>query len=134
MNTAPVRKFAISLDPEEVVDFEEDLAYFEEQFTELGFTPVGSYRFRFSDRESTLTADLRESRDGYELWMMVQAPDAHEYRIAEIADVFCGYIIASSHTQRFGTANYGSEGYRPRHRRLLIKPQKRSCTASAALF
>ena len=78
MATIPVRKFAISVDPEEVVDFEEELSYFEEVFSEIGFEQVGTYKFRYADRECTITGELRSSRDGYELWMLVQAPDEHD--------------------------------------------------------
>jgi len=105
MATLPVRKFAISIDPEEVVDFEEPLSYFEETFEELGFEQVGNYKFRFSDRESTLTGELVSSRDGFELWMLVQAPDEHEYRIGEVADAFAAYVVASSGTRSWGSGS-----------------------------
>ena len=108
MATMPVRRFAISIDPEEVVDFEEPLSYFEELFKDLGFEQVGTYKFRFSDRESTITAELVSSRDGYELWMVVQAPDEHEYRLQEVAEEFCAYVVSSS-----GTKSWGSSSYRP---------------------
>lgn len=109
MATVPVRKFAISVDPEEVVDFEEPLSYFEETFAELGFEQVGNYKFRHSDREATITGELVSSRDGYELWMLVQAPDEHEYRIAEIAEYFGAYVVASSGTKSWsGGSTYGT--------------------------
>ncbi|MDA3962864.1 MAG: hypothetical protein PF961_18935 [Planctomycetota bacterium] len=106
MATLPVRKFAISIDPEEVVDFEEPLAYFEEVFAELHFEQVGNYKFRYADREATITGELSSSRDGYELWMLVQAPDEHEYRIAEVADAFAGHVISSSGTRSWSSGSY----------------------------
>ena len=112
MATIPVRKFAISVDPEEVVDFEEELSYFEETFRQLGFEQIGTYKFRFADRECTITGELRSSRDGYELWMLVQAPDAHEYRLSEVAEAFGGHVVVGSGTKQFGTAAH-STGYRP---------------------
>lgn len=112
MATIPVRKFAISVDPEEVVDFEDDLSYFEDVFKEIGFEQVGTYKFRYGDRECTITGELRPSRDGYELWMLVQAPDAHEYRLAEVAEAFCGYVVSGSQTRQFGTGSHSnSTGY-----------------------
>jgi hypothetical protein len=105
MATLPVRKFAISIDPEEVVDFEEPLSYFEEIFPDLGFEQVGNYKFRYSDREATITGELVSSRDGYELWMLVQAPDEHEYRLAEIADAFGAYVVASSGTRSWSSGS-----------------------------
>lgn len=112
MATIPVRKFAISVDPEEVVDFEEDLAYFDEVFTSIGFEQIGTYKYRYSDRECTITGELRGSRDGFELWMLVQAPDAHEYRLSEVAEAFAAYVVSGSGTRQFGgtakTGNYNS--------------------------
>ena len=104
MATVPVRRFAISIDPEEVVDFEESLSYFEDIFREIGFDPVGNYKFRYSDRECTITAELVSSRDGYELWCVVQAPDEHEYRLDEVAGASCGYVISTSGTRSWGTS------------------------------
>jgi len=105
MATQPVRKFAISIDPEEVVDFEEELPYFEETFREMGFEQVGAYKFRFSDRECTLTGELRSSRDGFEVWMLVQAPDEHEYRLEDVADAFGAYVIANSGTRSWSSGS-----------------------------
>lgn len=104
MTTVPVRKFALSVDPEEVVDFAEPLSYFEEELLGIGFEKISSYKFRFADRECTMTADLVASTDGFELWMTVQAPDEHEYRLQEIADAFVAYPISSSGTQRIGSS------------------------------
>ncbi|MFW5882187.1 MAG: hypothetical protein ACOC26_04500 [Halochromatium sp.] len=98
MPTQPVRKFAISVDPDEVVDFEEDLPYFAQKFEELGFERVTPYKFRYLDRECTLTADLKSTIDGFELWILVQAPDMHEYRLAQISETFCASIVAGPNT------------------------------------
>jgi len=108
MGTLPVRKFAISIDPEEVVDFEEPLAYFQKTFKELGFEQLSSYKFRYKDRECTLTGELSESQDGYELWMLVQAPDEHEFRLTEVAQGFDAHLVAASGTRSIGTSGFGS--------------------------
>ena len=105
MPTLPVRKFAISVDPDELVDFEEDLNYFEEVFSSLGFEQHNSYRFRYNDRECTLTAQLNSSTDGYELWMVVQAADEHQFRIEEVADAFDAYVMSGGQT---GTHRHNS--------------------------
>ena len=96
MSTQPVRKFAVSIDPEEIIDFEEPLSYFEETFGILGFEQVSSYKFRYKDRECTINAELQSSRDGFELWVIVAAQDEHEFRISDVADMFGGYLIAAS--------------------------------------
>lgn len=106
MATSPVRKFAISIDPDEVLGFEEPLSYFEEVFQSIGFEPAGTYRFRYADRECTMTADLSTVRDGFELWMLVQAPDEHEFRLHEVADAFTGFIIAASGTKAYVAGTY----------------------------
>lgn len=106
MATVPVRKFAISIDPEEVVDFEEPLSYFEKVFSELGFDQAGNYKFRYADRECTLTGELVSSRDGFELWMLVQAADEHEYRVAEIARAFDAHVVAQSGTRSWASGSY----------------------------
>ena len=49
MGTLTVRKFGISLDPKELVDFGEKIEFFQVAFTELGFDSAGTYTFRYSD-------------------------------------------------------------------------------------
>ena len=107
MPTQPVRKFAISIDPDEVVDFEEDLPYFAEHFTRLGFEQIGAYRFRYLDRECTITTELKNTHDGFEVWAHVQAPDQHAYRLEEIANALCASVLAapSSHGSALSTAS-----------------------------
>ena len=95
MQSDSVRKFAISVDPDEVVDFVESIGYFEEQFTTMGFEKVGTYRFRYKDEECTITINLESATDGYEVWVTVQAEDAHDYRIGEIAAAPTGRSIIS---------------------------------------
>lgn len=96
MQSSRVRKFAISVDPNEVVDYAEPLSFFEARFSALGFEKCGTYKFRYGDRECTINAELVRSTDGFEVWCAVQAPDEHEYRLAEVADEFAGYVIAGS--------------------------------------
>lgn len=93
MATASVRKFAISVDPEEVVDFAEKLDYFEEIFKDLGFEQNGTYAFRYNDQECMIKAELKPSADGYFLWMYVQAEDEHAYRLHEIAEAFEAHVV-----------------------------------------
>lgn len=96
MATASVRKFALSVDPDEIVDFAEKLDYFAPLFKELGFEPVGSYTFRYSDDECMMKAELQRSKDGYYLWIYVQAVDEHDYRVKEIAEAFGAYVVDGS--------------------------------------
>jgi hypothetical protein len=96
MGTLTVRKFGISLDPEELVDFAEKMEYFQEQFSDLGFEQAGTYTFRYSDDECMMKAELQRSKDGYYLWAYVQAIDEHEYRMREIADAFGAYVVDGS--------------------------------------
>lgn len=93
-----VRKFAVSLDPDEIVDFEEPLSYFESVFSDLQLEQVSTYRWRIKDQECTITADVQQTSDGYEVWLTVQATDAHEHRVAEIVDEMDAFLI-SSYTQ-----------------------------------
>ena len=113
MPTQPVRKFAISIDPDEVVDFEEDLPYFAEHFTRLGFEQIGAYRFRYLDRECTITAELKNTHDGFEVWAHVQAPDQHAYRLEEIADALCASVLAAPGTRNHGMSPLSSRFHKP---------------------
>jgi hypothetical protein len=96
MATTSVRKFALSCDVDEIVDFAEKLDYFTPIFTNLGFEHVGTYTFRFADDECMVKAELTQSKDGYFVYLYVQALDEHEYRLKEIADSFDAYIIDRS--------------------------------------
>ncbi len=93
MATVTVRKFALSPDPEEVVDFTEDVDWFADQFKKLGFSRVGTYTFRYSDDECMIKAELQRSKEGYYLWMYVQAGDEHAYRLSEACDLFEASLV-----------------------------------------
>ena len=100
MTTVSVRKFAISVDADEVVDFAEKLDYFEGVFSELSFEQTGHYTWRYSDPECMVKAELLPSRDGYFLWAYVQAEDLHEYRLREIADAFNAVVVDRARVAR----------------------------------
>lgn len=93
MGTLTVRKFGVSLDPQELVDFAEKMEYFQATFEELGFAQAGTYTFRYSDDECMMKGELQRSKDGYYLWVYVQAVDEHDYRVKEVADAFGAYVI-----------------------------------------
>jgi len=93
MATVSVRKFAISVDPNEIVDFAEKLEFFESRFRDLGFEKAGHYTFRYSDAECMIKAELQSSRDGYYLWAYVQAEDEHIFRLQELADAFDSRVV-----------------------------------------
>lgn len=93
MATVSVRKFAISVDPGEIVDFAEKLEYFEPVFKKLGFEKLGHYTYRYVDQECMIKAELQSSKDGYYLWAYVQAEDEHEYRLQEVADAFTANVV-----------------------------------------
>jgi hypothetical protein len=93
MGTLTVRKFGISLDPQELVDFAEKIEFFSTAFHDLHFDQAGTYTFRYSDDECMMKAELERSKDGYYLWIYVQAVDEHEYRVKEIADAFGAYVV-----------------------------------------
>jgi ATP-dependent Zn protease len=88
-----VRKFAISVDPDEVVDFAESLSWFDEMFARMGLEKIGTYRFRYKDEECTISIDLNQGTDGYEVWATVQAEDDHEFRLQELVDEMDGYLV-----------------------------------------
>lgn len=98
--TSRVRKFALSVDPDELVDFEEPLSYYDKVFASLGMEQVNPYRWRLKDQECTITADIQQSADGYEVWLTVQAIDAHSHRLKEIADAFDAYLLSSTSDTR----------------------------------
>jgi hypothetical protein len=99
MATATVRKFALSPDADEVVDFTEDLDYFAEHFKELGFEQVGTYTFRYSDDECMIKGELQRSKDGFYLWIYVQAANEHQFRIAEVAESFGASLVEGGKPQ-----------------------------------
>ena len=93
MGTLTVRKFGVSLDPKELVDFAEKMEFFTEHFAELGFEQNGTYTFRYSDDECMMKAELQRSADGYYMWVYVQAVDEHDYRVREVAEVFGAFVV-----------------------------------------
>jgi hypothetical protein len=93
MATTSVRKFALSVDPDEIVDFAEKLDYFLPLFKELGFEQVGTYTFRYTDDECMIKAELQSSKDGYYVYLYVQALDEHAYRLQEVAEAFSASVI-----------------------------------------
>ena len=110
MATTSVRKFALSVDPDEIVDFAEKLDYFAPIFKELGFEPVGSYTFRYSDDECMVKAELQSSKDGYFVYLYVQALDEHAFRLQEIADAFAAHVIDRSTIERGGSERFERGG------------------------
>lgn len=96
MSTASVRKFIISVDPDEALDFAEDLDYFESALTRLGLEKVGTYTFRYADQECMIKINLSESADGFFVYGYVQATSEHEYRLLQIADELGGCIMSPS--------------------------------------
>lgn len=111
--TSRVRKFAVSIDPDEVVDFEEPLSYYEKVFADIGLEQVSPYRWRLKDQECTITADVQQSADGYEVWLNVQAVDAHEHRVAEVAQAFDAYLVSSFSDTRAITRSHSTNIRRP---------------------
>ena len=93
MGTLTVRKFGVSLDPKEMVDFGEKMEFFTDRFSDLGFEQNGTYTFRYSDDECMMKAELERSADGYYLWVYVQAADEHQFRAKEIADAFGAVVV-----------------------------------------
>ncbi len=78
MSTASVRKFMISVDPEEPLDFAEDLDFFDQAFTGLGLEKIGTYTWRYTDQECMIKLTLTESSDGFYVHGYVQATCEHE--------------------------------------------------------
>ncbi len=93
MATATVRKFALSVDPDEIVDFTDDLDHFTKEFSQLGFAQTGTYTFRYSDDECMIKAELSRSKEGYYVYCYCQAMDEHHYRLAEVADHFDAHLV-----------------------------------------
>ena len=105
MATASVRKFALSVDPDEIVDFAEKLDYFTPIFKELSFEQVGTYTFRYTDDECMIKAELQSSKDGYFVYLYVQALDEHTHRLMEVAEAFSASVIDRS------TIEHGSDRF-----------------------
>jgi hypothetical protein len=93
MATTTVRRFMISLDPDEAVDVTASVDEIGRTLADLGFEQVGAYTFRFSDPECLLKIELARSSDGFFVNAIVQAADEHEYRLAQVAEAFSAHII-----------------------------------------
>lgn len=93
MATVTVRKFALSPTHGEVLDFTEEVDYFDATFGDLGFAKVGTYTYRYQDGECMMKAELSRSKDGYFVWVYVQAMDEHAWRVREVADTLSAHIV-----------------------------------------
>jgi hypothetical protein len=96
MATLTVRKFSISPDAGEPLDFTESVDYFVDIFRDLGFERSGTYTFRYSDLECMMKAELTPSKEGYFLWMYVQALDEHAYRLRQIVEAFGANLVEAA--------------------------------------
>lgn len=100
MGTTTVRKFAISIDPTEAVDFAEPVEWFSQRLKPLGFEQTATYTHRYRDPECMMKVELVDSQDGYFVYLYVQAPDEHRFRAEAIAKVFDAHIVETSGTKR----------------------------------
>ncbi len=98
--TSSVRKFAISMDPAEAVDFAEPVDWFSKRLTPLGFKQSAIYTYRYTDAECMMKADLVDSQDGYFVYLYVQAPDEHKFRAEAVAQAFDAHVVDTSGTKR----------------------------------
>ena len=96
MATVSVRKFVLSLDQVELVDFAMPLDEIGRTLAGLGFEAAGTYAFRFSDPECVVKVDLTRSPDGFYVTAYVQALDGHEYRVRELAEAFGAHLLDGS--------------------------------------
>ena len=96
MATVTVRKFALSPTAGEVLDFTEEVDYFDGTFGDLRFAKVGTYTYRYQDDECMMKAELARSKDGYYVWLYVQAMDEHAWRAHEIADTLSAHLVDNS--------------------------------------
>jgi Na+-transporting NADH:ubiquinone oxidoreductase subunit NqrF len=100
MATTTVRKFAISIDPDEAVDFAEGVDWFAQRLAQLGFEQSGTYTFRYRDAECMMKVELKDSQDGYFVYLYVQADDEHVFRASEVAKAFDAHIVDTAGTKR----------------------------------
>lgn len=101
MSSGTVRKFAISIDPEEAVDFAETVDWFGERLKPLGFEHNGTYTFRYRDPECMMKVELADSQDGFFLYLYVQAADEHNFRAQDVAKAFDAHVVETAGTKRF---------------------------------
>lgn len=100
MATTTVRKFAISIDPEEAVDFAEPVDWFGQRLKPLGFQQGSTYSYRYRDAECMMKVDLVDSQDGYFVYLYVQAPDEHRFRAEAVAHAFDAHVVDTAGTKR----------------------------------
>jgi hypothetical protein len=96
MGTVTVRKFALSPTAGEVLDFTEEAEYFDETLTELGFAKSGTYTYRYQDDECMMKTELSRSKDGFFVWVYVQAMDEHAWRAREVADNLGAHLVENA--------------------------------------
>ena len=96
MGTTKVRKFGISPTAGEVLDFSEEIGYFDTVFADMGFEKAGSYQWRYRDEECVLKVDLTRSKDGFHCWLTVQAMDEHEHRAQEVAQLLTAHLVCQN--------------------------------------
>jgi hypothetical protein len=101
MATTTVRKFGLSIDPDETVDFAEDVDWFKARLTQIGFEHNSTYTFRYRDAECMMKIELKESQDGYFAYLYVQANDEHLFRAKEVAEALEAYVVDTSGTKRY---------------------------------
>ena len=95
-----VRKFAISLDPTEAVDFAEQMDWFAKRLRPLGFEHGTLYTYRYTDAECMMKVELIESQDGYFAYLYVQADDEHVFRAEAVAEAFDAHVVEMAGTRR----------------------------------
>ncbi|HAT10557.1 MAG TPA: hypothetical protein DCS97_08195 [Planctomycetes bacterium] len=100
MATTTVRKFAISIDPTEAVDFAESVEWFGSRLKPLGFQQSATYTYRYRDPECMMKVDLVDSQDGYFVYLYVQAPDEHKFRAEGVAKAFDAHVVDTAGTKR----------------------------------
>ena len=96
MATVTVRKFALSPTAGEVLDFTEEIDYFDASLSDLGFAKSGTYTYRYQDDECMMKTELSRSKDGYFVWVYVQAMDEHAWRVREVADTLSAHLVDNS--------------------------------------
>ena len=99
-HTTTVRKFAISIDPDEAVDFAEHVDWFADRLKPLGFKQAATYTFRYTDPECMMKVELKDSQDGYFVFLYVQAPDEHKFRAEAVANAFDAHVVDTAGTKR----------------------------------
>jgi len=105
-----VRKFAISLDPAEAVDFAEQRDWFAQRLRPLGFEHGTLYTYRYTDAECMMKVELIDSQDGYFLYLYVQAADEHVFRAESVAAAFDAHVVEMAGTKRVSLTDTQARG------------------------